>query len=315
MELWNLQKQFNDKFWDTKGGWPQGEKALTDASKDFAIHMVREISEILDELNSKMHRKQNKIVDTTNVLEEIVDVQKFLFGLTQLWGFTWEQFEEEFKRKSMVVEQRFAQEQQLSELQHQQVVIIDIDGVLSNYPTCFYDWLATDGFGNTYQAQTYYESLALKDRLGLKKKYRQSGVKANLPVLAGAREMLNILRVEGLKIVLLTNRPYAEHYRIYPDTLEWLYKNDLKYDAILWARDKGIEAINHFSNICWAVDDEDENIIKLKRAGIATIKLDPYDPKCSTQAFSKFLEDLRRNAYLLPNAASAWNAGGVACSK
>lgn len=312
-ELWKIQLEFNAKFFSTKGGWPRAED-LVKVTKDFVIHIIKEITEILDELSFKMHRPKTKEVDRANLLEEIIDAQKFLFGLAQIWGFTWEEYEAEFRRKSMVVEQRFAQDQQLSVLRHQQCVIVDIDGVLAEYPEGFYEWIQGDscslvdlGFdGNDPKAIALheigkrYKSSPILTRERIKSRYRQSGAKANLRVIPGAKDFLDLIRAQGrIKIVLMTNRPYHKYYRIYPDTLEWLKKNDLPYDAILWASDKGLTALENFNNIVWAVDDQDDNIARFEEAGIDTIKVNQKIEATSTLALARMasetpkLEDLK----------------------
>lgn len=299
-ELWQLQLDFTNKFWATKGGLPQGEAALTAATKDYAIHLIKEVTEVLDEISFRMHRPNKEFIDRHNIMEELIDVNKFLFGLMQIWGFSYEEYEEEFKRKSMVVEQRFSQDHILPQLRNNPCVIVDIDGVLTNYPACFFNWLKarSDSVGyqlSMYEVRQNYEGLPLEEKEAVKRTYRQSGAKRSLPLLPGASDLLQLLRASSqLKIVLLTNRPYAEHYRIFPDTLAWLEENKLPYDAILWTRDKGLEAAKNFKNICWAVDDSPANIARLKEAGIPAIQLYPERAGQDTTAFVEFLSSMSK---------------------
>ncbi len=284
-ELWDIQSSYLDKFY-AKRGWPKPEE-LEATTKDYLIHLIKEATEVLDEVSWKMHRPAKEYVDRDNLLEEMVDVQKYLWALMQIWGVTWDQFREEFKRKSMVVEQRFAQEQSLPQLANHPCAIVDIDGVLADYPRCFEIWCEVNFFPgiSRHDMQRLLREMPALNRADLKHKYRQSGVKADLPVLPGAREFLQLLRSRrNLKVILLTNRPYHQYYRIYPDTLEWLAKNDLPYDGIVWAQDKGVDALKLFKNICWAVDDSEDQVANLRRAGITTIKVDPSIPGEDTQA-------------------------------
>lgn len=297
-ELWDMQESFTHKFFATKGGMPKTEKELTDSTKDYLLHLMKEVTEVLDQISFKMHRTPKDFVDRGNVLEEMVDCQKYLWGLMQLWDFSYEDFFEEFRRKSSVVEQRFAQERSMHALRDEKCVLIDIDGVLSDYPRCFYEAVSRSShFVNSYHycgdaatAAEWLRELPVDKYEEVKRWYRQSGAKADLPVLAGACEMLTRIRERGVKIVLLTNRPYAEHFRIYPDTLEWLAKNNLPYDAIIWAKDKGFEAVKNFSNVLWAVDDQADNIEKLRAAGIQCIKVDPLDTDADTAVLSVVIQ-------------------------
>lgn len=299
-ELWDMQRTFTEKFFATKGGMPKTEKELTDSTKDYLLHLMKEVTEVLDQISFKMHRTPKDFVDRGNVLEEMVDCQKYLWGLMQLWDFSYEDFFEEFRRKSSVVEQRFAQERSMHALRDEKCVLIDIDGVLSDYPRCFYAWVAIKYACTLERAEKAYKEAPVDKREIMKREYRQSGAKALLPVLAGARELLQSIHSRGIKIVLLTNRPYAEHFRIYPDTLEWLATNKLPYDAIIWAKDKGFEAVKNFSNVLWAVDDQDDNIEKLKAAGIECIKI---DSTATTEVLSVVIQTHSK----IEDIAKLWN--------
>ena len=106
-DLWDIQREFNDEFFESKGGWPR-EEQLIPANKDFYVHLSREAAEALNCLSFKMHRKKSgDEIERDNLLEELVDTMKFLIGWFQINGFTYEEFEREFKRKSLIVAERF----------------------------------------------------------------------------------------------------------------------------------------------------------------------------------------------------------------
>lgn len=301
-ELWKMQESFTEKFFATKGGMPDTEQKLTDATKDYLLHLMKEVTEVLDQISFKMHRTPKDFVDRDNLLEEMIDCQKYLWGLMHVWGFGYEEFADEFKRKSSVVEQRFAQERSMHELRDARCVLIDIDGVLSDYPRCYYQWVGDNcHIDSEYEVVAYLKTLSVVERERLKREYRQSGAKATLPVLQGAREMLKLIADCGIKVILLTNRPYAEHFRIYPDTLAWLRDNELHYDAIIWARDKGFEAVKNFRQVLWALDDTEENIKRLTDAGVDCVHIAGRD---ATLKFYEFLKTL--NASDMQRAAQLW---------
>lgn len=312
-EIWDMQKEFNDKFFATKGGWPK-EDTLVALSKEFCLHLIKEATEVLDEMHFKMHRTKSKEMDPMNVLEEMVDVQKFLWGWMQVHGFTYDDFLLEFKRKSSVVEQRFAQERSMKELESHPCVLVDIDGVLADWEGGFAQWLTSTRVAGVFTCPTaawaWYENEAgvLKQE-AVKRAFRQSGKKAELDVLPGAKELLQLIRSKSsLKIVLLTNRPYDENFRIYPDTLTWIKKNDLPYDAIIWSRDKGFDAVKTFRNVYWAVDDKDKNVKRLREAKITTIHVNPCDPETNTQALFEFaLQHLQTKGGKLDDLGYVWN--------
>lgn len=308
-ELWNIQDEFTHKFWKTKGGMPDStnDARMTDVTKDYALHMIAEVTEVVQELSWRMHRASKGEIDRDNLLEELIDVQKFTWGLMQVWGFTWDQFREEFKRKSTVVEQRFVQEQTFPKIKNDPCAIIDIDGILAAYPDGFYAW-CIENFFPTHSYHDFgrlYKSMDILNREELKKKYRQSGAKRTLPLVPGARELLECIRRRSqLKIILLTNRPYAEFYRIYPDTLYWLAQNKLPFDGIIWGRDKGIDALSNFKNICWAVDDDVKNIERFREANITAVHVENKFPTHSTMELYKLAERVPK----LEDLGFIWNS-------
>lgn len=306
-ELWEIQKKFNDRFFTTKGGWPK-EEQLTASSKDFAIHLIKETTEVLDEMSFKMHRAGKGPIDRANVIEELIDVQKFLWGWMQIWGVSYEEFIEEFKRKSMVVEQRFTQEQSLPKLANDTCVIIDIDGVLADYPNCFYEYCVKTFYPEFSRQEfaKFYADSNLLQREAMKTSYRQSGVKASVPVIPGSKQLLDAIKRKSngnMKIILMTNRPYSKFYRIYPDTLTWLAKNSLPYDGIIWAEDKGVETVQKFKNVMWAVDDNPDNIKRFKAARITPVLVDNTDPRTSTMELYKMVE----SAHKIEDVGYEWN--------
>lgn len=298
-ELWDIQKSFTEKFWSTRGGMPdpRDEKQMTAVTKDYALHLVAEVTEVVAELSWKMHRAGGSGFDRSNILEELIDVSKFTLGLIQCWGFTYEEYAEEFRRKSAVVEQRFAQEKSLPQLVNHPCCIIDIDGVLADYPKFYYEWCIKN-FYPEHSLQEFallYRDMPLLSREELKKKYRQSGAKRDVTLVPGAKELLDcVRRRSALKIILMTNRPYADHYRIYPDTLEWLAKNELQFDGIIWSRDKGVDALKNFKNTMWAVDDNPENVRRLREAKITTAMIRNEFEGASTMSLYKLVERIPR---------------------
>lgn len=308
-ELWDIQMDFTKKFWATKGGMPDiaDEKAMTAITKDYALHLIAEVTEVVQELSFRMHRASKGAIDRDNLAEELIDCNKFLLGMFQIWGFTYEQYVEEFKRKSMVVEQRFAQERSLPALANATCVIIDIDGVLADYPNGFYEYCVKTFYPKFSKQEfaKFYKEVPILNREAMKASYRQSGIKANLGVIPGSKELLDSIRRRSngnIKVILMTKRPYSRYYRIYPDTLEWLAKNELVYDGIIWAEDKGIETLQKFKNVMWSADDELSNVKRFKEAGITAIHVDNSDPRTSTLELFKMVE----TAHKIEDVGYAW---------
>lgn len=270
-EIWKDQKQFNSNFVDYEG--LDGEERV-DKTKEYSLMMVDEIMEMLRETNWKTHRKDKVYTIESNIKEELIDTFKYWLSIMVLWGFTPEDFIEEYQRKSSVVEQRYKQEKQL-DFKSNKVVGVDIDGVLADYPDCFINYV-NDKVGtdfkvedlnqyNLYEAITDIPTEVMK---GLKHDFRKSGELKKVGVLSGAKKFLKTLKDKGYKIVLLSARPYKEYRRIFADTKEWLDKNDLIYDAILWDEDKLNRLIREFGedNVSFFVEDNLKNANSISKS-------------------------------------------------
>lgn len=259
-KMFRRQLEFNERFFADRG-CNLYELSLEERvrwSKDWILHLERELHEILDETNWKMHRTTVKSVVESNVLEEWIDSFKFILGLAQLWGFDEDKIVREFARKSSVVEYRYSMERRLERIRSSgvKVVGVDIDGVLNDYPACFLRWIENMGIGCAGGLKVLKEKVGVDRYRELKSAYRESGEKVNQMVKKGARELLNGLQLLGCAVVALSRRPYWRYHRIYADTLEWFERNGMDIDAILFHSEKHRKILNNFSNLVAMVEDD-----------------------------------------------------------
>ncbi len=124
------------------------------------------------------------------------------------------------------------------------VVALDIDGTLGDYHRNFLEF-ARQYFGVNQQAwtRTTNPGLPLWEWMGIshrdyrdaKLAYRQGGWKRWMPCYPEAAAMTNFIRTKlGAEVWLCTTRPYLRLDNVDPDTREWLRRNDISYDAILF---------------------------------------------------------------------------------
>jgi len=104
ISVWNKQKDFNANFFDFNVKDIELQQKLT---KDFVLHVEDEAHELLREINWKMDQYKTKEVDRDHLLEEWIDIFKYWLGIGNVWGFTLEDFLNEFWRKSKIVDERF----------------------------------------------------------------------------------------------------------------------------------------------------------------------------------------------------------------
>jgi phosphoglycolate phosphatase-like HAD superfamily hydrolase len=280
-----------------------------EVTKDLLLGLHSEMDELLREIAWKAKRRQNVKVIPSNVREEIIDMLKLVMGIAVTWGFSAEEMYDAFMDKSDVVEQRWMQEFPLYEIikQGAPVVVLDIDGVLADYPYCFYDFVVEnfpgelkyarnfDGSPKDEDTQNPFEALE-NDPLTIrqwKDAYRQTGAKRRVDCINGAVEFTWALRARGYKIVLVTARPYHEYSRIFSDTMHWLKINDFAFDAIMWSERKEERLAEEFNleQVALFVDDNPQNVERVEACGVTSALLKrPYNQDGMT--FTEILDML-----------------------
>ena len=278
--VWERQRVFNERFFRDAGldlaGLSSADRITW--TKAFVLHVENELHELLRTTSWKMHRRaDDSPVVRSNVREEWVDAFKFLLGLAQVWGFEPGELFEEFHRKSSVVEFRYKMERRLAAIAPDDpVVAVDIDGVLNEYPAEFCEWLVRtapefEGRGDVPHLSTAKDELGPRRYLELKDAYRESGEKRNQRVRAGAKELLDGLRSNGFSVVLLSKRPYWRFYRIFADTLEWLERNGLFADAVVFHPEKHRQILESFPNLVAMIEDDPKVAAEVRGAGYEVI--------------------------------------------
>lgn len=122
------------------------------------------------------------------------------------------------------------------------VVGLDIDGTLGDYHGHFLRF-AEGYFGRAFPDPTTinpgkrlseFMDVDHRDYRDCKLAYRQGGMKRNMPAYGGAHELTVAIKAAGAEIWICTTRPYLRLDNIDPDTREWLRRNDIRYDAVLF---------------------------------------------------------------------------------
>lgn len=108
-----LEEKFRNQkeFFDTTIEYFHKDK-LTDRdkilwAKEYILSTVKELCEFLDELPWKLHRIDSRKIDKEKVLEELIDVQKFVWNLFHLFEITSEDIERMYDLKSKIVVERW----------------------------------------------------------------------------------------------------------------------------------------------------------------------------------------------------------------
>jgi deoxypyrimidine-specific 5' nucleotidase type C protein (NT5C) len=169
------------------------------------------------------------------------------------------------------------------------VVALDIDGTLGDYHGHFLAF-AENYFGRPFPApdkinpgKRLWEHMGidLREYRDAKLAYRQGGFKRWMPAYEGADELTRTIRENGAEVWITTTRPYLRLDNIDPDTREWLRRNRIEYDAVLFGDNKYEELVRQvgLSRIVSVVDDLPECLSEAAGNGINQIWIrdQPYN--------------------------------------
>tara|TARA_R110001592_G_scaffold201208_3_gene450298 strand:+ start:4173 stop:5141 length:969 start_codon:yes stop_codon:yes gene_type:complete len=304
-EIFKIQEEFTEKFFEKQGlsvSEVRNNKELKIKwNKEYVLALSKEVYEVLDEIDWKMHTSKNTEDVNDNVLEECVDVLKYLFGIIQLNGFGVEELYEKFKDKSSVVEAKFHQEEVMEKIKasEKQIAFIDIDGVLADWPGGFLKWAGYKSLDD------FKKNVDKKEQYRIKSEYRTCGIKSKLDVLDGVKKFMKHTCKE-YNVVLLTARPYKKYFRIYSDTLKWLKDNDICYDAIVFDEEKEKYIINNFDpeQVAFCIDDDISNANKLHDSGFKIYlkkNLGIYSEETLKRKLNEGIEIIKGTPWLLGN--------------
>lgn len=262
-EIWDNQLNFNNTFFKDNllelSSLSVEDK--TKWSKEFVLNIEQELHSIIKCFPKwkmkNINDEYNSNIDP-NYKEKFIDCFKYTLGLAQILGISYDEIIEEYYKKSEVVEQRYNQNKNIESLKNSQVIVFDIDGVINNYPYCFIDWV-NDRFNQTFK--TFEELKSTIEYQSYKEQYRLSGAKIIQPINVDTVETINKLYDNGEKIVLYTVRPVKKYKRIYYDTITWLKRNNIKYNAIFFSDYSKEDFKNLGLNIKCFIDDDLNNAI------------------------------------------------------
>lgn len=133
------------------------------------------------------------------------------------------------------------------------VVAIDIDGTLGDFhrhqlefACAYWDRSQLDTFYaerydgserfREYMSRTF--GVSVEEFRAMKLAYRQGGMKRTMPCFLDSHDLTRSLRQAGAEVWLTTTRPYNRLDSVDPDTREWLRRNDIEFDHLLYGDDK-----------------------------------------------------------------------------
>lgn len=162
------------------------------------------------------------------------------------------------------------------------VVAVDIDGTLGNYHQAFTDFAERyvgrvlpydyDGVGNFED----FLGLTQVEYRAAKLAYRQGGSKRWMEPYPYAAMFVNELRRAGAEVYIATTRPWQRLDNIDPDTQEWLRRNQMEVDGLLFGDDKydQLVSIVEKERIIAVVDDLPEQFDHAVSLGLPAFQVE-----------------------------------------
>lgn len=177
------------------------------------------------------------------------------------------------------------------------IVALDIDGTLGNYHAHFLDF-AEKWFGKKMPDPAeinpglplYKFMRVTKARYReAKLAYRQGGWKRWMPAYPGAADLTHLIQSAGAEVWICTTRPYLRLDNIDPDTREWLRRNRMRYNAVLFGDDKYNELRRQAGDrVVAVVDDLPEMLDAARRNGFHNyyMRAQPYNYNYTARSFT-----------------------------
>ena len=164
------------------------------------------------------------------------------------------------------------------------IVAVDIDGTLAKYHEPFEQFCHKywgrlnprpepyDGFGDFEK----YLGLSREEYRQAKLAYRQSGAKRWAPMYHDAFNFTRSLKNLGVEVWAATTRPWQRLDNIDPDTREWLARNNVPIDGLLFGDDKYLQLVTAVDRerILMVVDDQISQILIAEEFGLPVWQVD-----------------------------------------
>lgn len=154
----------------------------------------------------------------------------------------------------------------------QPIVVVDIDGTLAmhheditRFCSRYYDKAPPTFPYDGGESFADYLEITLDEYRAMKLAYRQGGNKRFVKPYPGAADFMKSLwlTVPSPEIWVATTRPYQRLDNIDPDTREWLRRNDMKVDGLLYGDDKYEQLVETVdpARIVAVFEDLDEQMV------------------------------------------------------
>lgn len=292
-KLFQIQKG-NDEFWYDREKFKIDRNYRLSVIKDFVLGIYDQTTKLMNATDWKRHTLY-AVEDVHNSVEQLIDITKYSFGLLSLFGIGEAEFQHLFELKSKVLKERWESvKDKMTE--ETKVVVFDIDGVVANYDKTYREFLEvvcglSDG-GTDKNSYSYYKKYGITkaEEEKYNAEFIQTGGFKRLESYKGVIELISHIKSQGVKVVLLTARPSWVYNRLVLDTFQWLNNEGVKYDLLLWDKDKSESMIKYIfpANVLYFIEDRDKHALEISHLGVDVLLVDkPYNVNMPNSEFIK----------------------------
>lgn len=279
-KIFTKQKE-NDSFWWDKNKFTNDRNYRLEVVKEFVLGIYDQTTKLMSAFDYQKHTLQ-AVEDYDNAIIQLIDINKYTIGLLSLLGLESHEYLEKFIIKSNLLSERWNSLKDKM-TKDTKVIVWDIDGVIADYDTSYREFLENEENGlkiinDDRSSYSYYNQYGI-DKLeeeNLHAKFIKAGGFLNLKVYPEMVELIELVYGTNVKVVLLTARPSWVFKRLIPDTYEWLKDNGIKYDLLLWDKDKAETLVKYVfpADVLYFIEDRDKHALEISHLGVDVLLID-----------------------------------------
>lgn len=274
VRIWEMQRYQNNFFFP---GIVEEKEMLN----CFLLGLFEEVGELQKRIGLKKHilNLDTKGEDVkSNILEECVDIFKYLVSVLQVYGFNYEEFVEYFYYKTSVVFDRGMTEKNILS-SGCKVILMDLDGVVADINKYLMDRRIHKSSYSTHKWKRIKSDLI------------ERGMFKDLEPVEGSVDGIDVIKELGYKIVIGTSRSFWDFSRIKLDTFHWLKKHDILVDRVFFSRNKS-ELISKLypASIDVIIEDRLDFAIELEKTRLPILLLNSKNGKTVESKYIKVVD-------------------------
>lgn len=263
------------QFGETLGQFDKDDEQKLELTKTLLLSLHNEVSQLTNSINFR-HHVNDRFLNRNKMLFESVDVIRYVTAILNTWDFNAEdlEFAMALRDSHLAIRDRI----QRKKWNGEPVAIVDMDDVIADFRSDFYDWLETKGVKTDITGKEYYNTQALLDA-GLDPSHAfddfiNEGGMARLRPISWFVDELRRLASQGYWIQILTARP-QDNPMVECSTFSWLQDNGVPFDAVAFSPEKyrwlyGQEFYKK-GKVVFAVDDSPKHALEYASHGVTVL--------------------------------------------